>query len=307
MCLGGPLISNLKCVYNENNCSSSYQNSVTQVVGRTKHILHESDTPFVATDGYGSGVSSSVTGQQAPVTPCKDEVDSDAPPDSIPASMMAAKDQDIRRVAHNEIRPDREDEHCVIIKSSCDFDIIRNMCNLDDPDYVGPEPHELATHRASKWPDPAALPDDLAQIYRLVRDTGIPNALGVRIPIPSKLNIDEWEALLSKSGKYDELLDFVKFGFPMGYLGPESPYDEKYNHSSAVEHPKHIEEFIKNEIMLGGIVGPMPAKPFDQWIHTAPLMTRPKRDSEARRVIAYLSFPEKCSVNGYILKKCGVG
>lgn len=183
-----------------------------------------------------------------------------------------------------------------------DFDKIKQMCDVDDEQIVGPNPFDLANHRASNWPSPAALPEDLARIYSPVKKAGIPNALGCRIPIPSKLHLDQWDELLGKSSKYEELLDFIRFRFLMGYLGPESAYDDKYNHSSAEQYESHIEAFLEKEIELGGIVGPMPSQPFQPWINTAPLMTRPKRDSESRRVIADLSFPEQASVNGYILK-----
>lgn len=102
--------------------------------------------------------------------------------------------------------------------------------------------------------------------------------------------------------RYAELLGFIKFGFPMGYLGHVSKYDDMYNHSSAAQHASHIDSFLSKEIALGGIVGPMTEKPFEPWIHLSPWMTRPKRDSDDRRVISDLTFPPEHSVNAFILK-----
>lgn len=160
----------------------------------------------------------------------------------------------------------------------------------------------LAEHRRQKWPNSNALPVHLAEIYSSVKSTGVPNALQAKITLPSSLNLDEWDAMLGENSKYDELRSFLRYGFPMGYMGPISNYDEKYNHSSATNFSEHVDGFIEKELSLGGILGPMSKKPFEPWLHSAPLMTRPKRDSDARRIIADLTFPEEVSVNSYILK-----
>lgn len=152
---------------------------------------------------------------------------------------------------------------------------------------LGPDPYVLAQHRRKEWPVATALPSELENIYAKVRSTGVPN---------------EWDRILGNDTKYDELRSFLRFGFPMGYMGPISEYDEDYNHSSATQYKNHVDKFIEKEIAVGGIEGPMPDKPFEPWIHSAPLKSRPKRDSTARRIIADLTFPEEVSVNSYILK-----
>ena len=47
-------------------------------------------------------------------------------------------------------------------------------------------------------------------------------------------------------------------------------------------------------------MGPFEHSPFTPWNRTNPLMTRPKRDSQDRRVILDLSYPEGASVNAQI-------
>lgn len=110
----------------------------------------------------------------------------------------------------------------------------------------------MAEHRGAKWPSPAALPAELANIYSKVKASGLPNGLGARMQVPSKLNTSEWEKVFNQNPKYDEMLDFIKYGFPMGYLGPISHYDKSYNHTSADNFPRQIEDFISKEIDLGG-------------------------------------------------------
>lgn len=183
------------------------------------------------------------------------------------------------------------------------FDEVKNICENHDEQYVaGPDPHTLAQHRTKNWPRPNGLPTNLAAIYDRVRQSGLPNVLGIRETLPTKLNLGEWRAHLADYPEYAELLDFVEFGFPLGYLGPESNYDIKYNHSSANDFSSDINKFLEKEISLGGIIGPFSDKPFTPWLHAAPFMSRPKRDSIDRRIIADLSFPQELSINAFILK-----
>lgn len=183
------------------------------------------------------------------------------------------------------------------------FDRIRDICDDNNlANVTGPDPHRLASHRVKHWPHANGLPTELAMIYDNVRQSGIPNVLGVRHTLPTKLNLAEWRATFGQYTEYAELLDFIEFGFPMGYLGPESNYDQKYNHSSANDFSKDIDKFLSKEISLGGIIGPLSEAPFRPWLHAAPYMSRPKRESNDRRIIADLSFPQESSVNAFILK-----
>lgn len=226
------------------------------------------------------------------------------PEDGAPLGILLASTQ----TGHtdHESRRVNDHEYGLSHKAQIDskyFENVRRMCDIDDCEqWVGPDPYRLASHRMKFWPTAAALPGPLAKIYERVKASGIPNALGVRQLIPSKLRIDEWDNLFGDKPQFRELLDFIKYGFPMGYLGPESQYDQNYNHSSAEQFPAHIEKFLENEISLGGVLGPFNAKPFSPWLHSSPLMSRPKKDSDNRRIIADLSFPKESSVNAFIRK-----
>ena len=186
------------------------------------------------------------------------------------------------------------------------FDKVRRFCEGRLP-FDGPidlRPQAVALHRQEHWPHIVNIEgrEDLVYIYNAVRHTGLPNAMGARIPIPSKLNIEAWEHYLGCLGDRGRELDFVKYGFPMGYLGPISDTRHTPNHPSATEFPRHIQEFIDSEIRLEGLVGPFNTPPFDPWCHVSPLMTREKGNPDKRRIITDMTYPMASSINAYIIK-----
>lgn len=212
----------------------------------------------------------------------------------------AEREPEKRQVVYENVNRTQvpEDDKCVKF-----FKNIRSLCEGNDmAEGVAPDPYKLASHRVKFWPSAVGLPEDLMNIYEAVWQSGLPNALGVRREIPSKLDLESWDRTFGHDSKYSEILDFVRYGFPMGYMGPVSHYDDHINHTSATQHGEHIDSFIESEINLGGIIGPIDEKPFDPWLHAAPFMTRPKKDSQKRRVISDLTFPEQQSVNAYIIK-----
>ena len=68
-------------------------------------------------------------------------------------------------------------------------------------------------------------------------------------------------------------------------------------HTSARDNPDHVTAYIEDEIQHGAIFGPFQKKPFGDIINISPFITRPKPDSNKRRVIVDLSWPDKASVN----------
>lgn len=114
--------------------------------------------------------------------------------------------------------------------------------------------------------------------------------------LPTNLKIDVWERELRHEGGDLELLEFIKFGFPLGYAGPISNCKDQKNHKSAIDFPNQVKSFIDKEVLLGGVVA-----------HTSPLMSREKKDSDSRRIIVDMTFPPDVSVNGYIYKNTALG
>ena len=68
------------------------------------------------------------------------------------------------------------------------------------------------------------------------------------------------------------------------------------NHQSGVEFSAHIDAYIKVELEKKAILGPFEVPPVVP-LHLSPLMTRPKKESELRRVVVDLSWPRGLSIN----------
>ena len=186
-------------------------------------------------------------------------------------------------------------------KHNIDFDEIRMFCQND----MSPEAY--MSHRKLNWPTAWFGPqyDDLAKIYDVVRETGMPNACGARLTLPTELNIPAWEKYLR--GKDELLLAYIKFGFPLGYVGPVSDTVRTDNQPSARAYPAQVRGFIQKEMDLGGIVGPFKSPPFVGWAHVSPIMTRPKATEDQRRIITDLTFSYDKSVNAFIKKNTVLG
>ena len=139
---------------------------------------------------------------------------------------------------------------------------------------------------------------DLALIYTTVRETGVSNYRGARIPIPTPIRAHKWREHLF--GYNDTTLaDHLQFGFPLGFEGNDPPIPHGKNHASALRDALHIDAYIDKESALGALMGPFKAPPFTPWAHVNPLMTRPKKDTEKVRVITDLSMPAGHSINDF--------
>ena len=81
--------------------------------------------------------------------------------------------------------------------------------------------------------------------------------------------------------------------------GPQLNYK---NHKGATDFPQALKKYIQKEQSHNAVMGPYDKIPFHNKVGISPLSTRPKRDSEERRIILDLSFPPGQSVNDGILK-----
>ena len=139
---------------------------------------------------------------------------------------------------------------------------------------------------------------DVLTAHRLIRDTGIPNFLGLRIPVQTNLNIASWSKHLVDY--FDQqLLDFIEFGFPLDFDRARDLQSTLVNHASARMYPDHVDKYVQEEVDFQAVLGPLDHEPFD--IHISPFMTREKLDSNSRRTIMDLSFSKGLSVNDGIL------
>ena len=172
-------------------------------------------------------------------------------------------------------------------------------------DRPGPTPQEYAPTKSTFWPQlvPAQWKKHraYAAIYTATRKTCLPNRLGAKITLPSALRLGNWETDL-RNYHDTTLTGYLRYGWPTGYTAPGPPADTHTNHQSAKDYRSHVHAFIEKELALGGLIGPFNQPPFSPWCHTAPLMTAPKKDTDSRRIILDLSFPEANSVNAGISK-----
>lgn len=185
--------------------------------------------------------------------------------------------------------------------------------------WTNPEPRITTDPRASadkqadtlhstiELPKPSQAISHLPmiRIYDIVRATRLPNFLSARIPVLSNLNIPMWRRLFGST--HPELCDMLEFGWPISYTGDSPPSTEYTNHTSAHLYSDNVSDYIEKEISLGAMLGPFKSIPFVPWTHVSPLMTRPKRGTDARRIITDLSWPRGSSVNTGIIKGSYLG
>ena len=140
----------------------------------------------------------------------------------------------------------------------------------------------------------------LLGVHEVVKLTGKPNFLQARIPIQCQLNVKAREEALE--GYWDkQLLELIKFGFPLHFNRACSLGQYNGNHSSANDFPDDIEAYLEEELTYGAILGPFDKNPIKGG-HCSPFMTWSKTNSDRRRVIVDLSWPQGASVNAGIDK-----
>ena len=150
---------------------------------------------------------------------------------------------------------------------------------------VMPENHDINTaHDVS-----------VIETHKRVKHTGLPNFLGAGIPIKSQLNTKAWQELLHDYWD-KQLLQFIKFGFPLGFNRNCVLNHTSENHKYALEHPEQVKAYIDEELKLDALIGPFHTNLLEN-SYCSPFMTRPKANSEARHVIMDLSWPTGYSVN----------
>jgi len=115
--------------------------------------------------------------------------------------------------------------------------------------------------------------------YCAVFSSGQFNYTGLRIPVPSCLNIPVWRALLQD---YEDsvICDFLKFGWPLGYSNQTLPVFDLSTHHCVLNVPSAVQDCLSSEISLGRVAGPFGAPPFPDGFVVSPLNTVAKRDSQ---------------------------
>ena len=148
--------------------------------------------------------------------------------------------------------------------------------------------------------------DNIANIHAAIQESGLPNYKGCKFRIKSNINISFFESELALY-EDKQVIEFFKYGFPIDYQGDEPKTVRVNNHKGASSYPEDINQYLETEIRHGAILGPFKTNPLSCDVTLNPLNSRPKRDSEERRVIVDLSFPRGESVNSGISKVCYQG
>ena len=163
-------------------------------------------------------------------------------------------------------------------------------------------PHGFIPYGLSRTNLPLSV-DDFATTavvqHLLASKSEYPNAFGARLPVITQLNIPVWEFYL-QSYHDAHVVDFLRFGWPVGFTAETFPTSSSSNHPSAVAFADHVEHYINTELGYHAIAGPFSTNPLHQPLVWSPLQTVPKRGSTQRRVVMDLSYPPRSSVN------CGI-
>jgi len=137
--------------------------------------------------------------------------------------------------------------------------------------------------------------------HSLIQASGVPNFIGVKLPVPTKLHIPEWETRL---GEYEDraMVDLLCYGFPIGYNATELPVSEVKNHRGALEFSDFVDDYLDKQISRELMLGPLSYNPLGLPLSVSPLNTVPKKGKNQRRVICDLSYPRGTSINDGISK-----
>lgn len=111
----------------------------------------------------------------------------------------------------------------------------------------------------------------------IVKKWGVPDFQGEKIQLPSNLNFDE------------QVVDFLKYGFHVSYMG-DIPTPTTENHASAHRFPNHVKAYVARETATGALLRPFKELPFHPLCQIRPLLTRPKKYSDQHRIIMDLSW-----------------
>ena len=116
------------------------------------------------------------------------------------------------------------------------------------------------------------------EMHYAVRKTNKPNFMLARIPVRGQLNVEAWCEHL---GEYwdQQLLQLIRFGFPLDFNRACNITNEPGNHKSAVDYPKDIDAYIAEEKEYDAIIGPFNENPICGG-HSSPFMTRAKPNSD---------------------------
>ena len=159
----------------------------------------------------------------------------------------------------------------------------------------------LSFHKAS----------DYTFMHNSIGLSGKYNFEGCKFSLDTNLNIEYFRFMLTDYHDQN-LCDLLEFGFPIGYMGKIqqqscNSFSFVRNHKGAKEFAVHVQKFLTKEKKFDAILGPLQDNPFNCNICISPLNTVPKKESEERRIILDLSYPNGNSINDFVSKDFYLG
>ena len=116
-----------------------------------------------------------------------------------------------------------------------------------------------------------------------------------KVRVPSGLNIAAWHSYLEDYHD-KQIVKYLEYGWPISFNRASHLVPTWKPHPSGSAHPESVNFYIDTELGHEALLGPFDGSPVNH-LHTSPIMTRPKKDSDKRRIVLDLSWPEGFSVN----------
>ena len=140
---------------------------------------------------------------------------------------------------------------------------------------------------------------DVKVLHETIKNSKNFNFMNAQIEVPPQLNPDVTNQYLHDY--WDKQLCFlIRYGFPLDFKEGSSLQHELKNHNTAKLYTHDVKEYLKEECQFGAIHGPFNSVPLND-MHFSPFLTRDKPGAPQRRVIVYLSYPERSK---FTLKEC---
>lgn len=139
------------------------------------------------------------------------------------------------------------------------------------------------------------------KVNQLVRESGVANADGCKIPLKTKLNV-EFIDHMTKGTKHNNIVKYLRFGWPLGHDGKTIPPEAKRNHTGVTKFQEKTKEYLAKEKQKHRVFGPHLTKQFKGKNGISPLNSVPRKNDGNRCFILDLSFPKGQSINDGIDK-----
>ena len=147
---------------------------------------------------------------------------------------------------------------------------------------------------------------DYVQLSSYVRSTGKPNIYSAQVTLPTRFNLPLMYSLASSTSDR-ETVGFLRYGWSLNHDGSPVTMCLK-NHTSALQYPVQMTEYIIKEMSLDSLLGPFLTSPWKGLVACSPMSTTEKKLSDRRRVIVDLSWPRNGrAVNNGISKDFYLG